>query len=133
MCVLIWIAILGGSNAYTQHTIILYKIKQYIIHAMYIVKLSPLASWPGAMINPQWLELPMFRTDFCGLKLFEPLKFDCTQITLRIRTASIGIGDTALLSREVTLSELFCAPSEKRSTLKGKNLFPLWINSFLLE
>ena len=31
-------------------------------------KLSPFASWTGAMINPQWLELPMSRTNFHGPK-----------------------------------------------------------------
>ena len=31
-------------------------------------KLSSFASWPGAMINPQWLELPMSRTYFHGPK-----------------------------------------------------------------
>ena len=33
-----------------------------------IPKLSPFASWPGIMINPQWLELPMSRTYFHGPK-----------------------------------------------------------------
>ena len=31
-------------------------------------ELSPLTSCPGAMINPQWLELPMSRTNFHGPK-----------------------------------------------------------------
>ena len=31
-------------------------------------KLSPFASRPGAMINPQWLELPISRTNFHGPK-----------------------------------------------------------------
>ena len=31
-------------------------------------ELSSFASWPGAMIYPQWLELPMSRTNFHGLK-----------------------------------------------------------------
>ena len=31
-------------------------------------KLSLFASWTGAMINPQWLELPMARTIFHGPK-----------------------------------------------------------------
>ena len=33
-----------------------------------IPKLSLFASWTGAMINPQWLELPMSRTIFYGPK-----------------------------------------------------------------
>ena len=32
------------------------------------LKLSLFASWTGAMINPQWLELPMSRTNFHGPK-----------------------------------------------------------------
>ena len=31
-------------------------------------KLSLFASWTGAMINPQWLDLPMSRTNFHGPK-----------------------------------------------------------------
>ena len=31
-------------------------------------KLLPFASWPGTMINPQWLELPMWGTNLHGLK-----------------------------------------------------------------
>ena len=31
-------------------------------------KLSPFASWPGTVNNPQWLELPMSRTNFYGPK-----------------------------------------------------------------
>ena len=50
----------GDSNEYTQHTIIVEKIKKKYR------KLSIFASRPGTMINPQWLELPMSRTIFCG-------------------------------------------------------------------
>ena len=42
-----------------------------------IPKLSPFASWPGAMMNPQWLELPMSRKNSMVAKLFETLTFDC--------------------------------------------------------
>ena len=35
--------------------------------------------------------------------------------------------------RGATLSKSFCFPSEKGSTLKGKNLLPLGANSLLLE
>ena len=52
----------GNSNEYTQHTIIVKEIKKKI------PKLSLFASWPGTMINPQWLELPMSRTIFYGPK-----------------------------------------------------------------
>ena len=43
-----------------------------------IPKLSPFVSWPGVMINPQWLELPMSCLEQISmiLKLFEPFKFD---------------------------------------------------------
>ena len=37
------------------------------------------------------------------------------------------------LSRETTLSKLILLPSEKGSSLKGKNLLPLGANSILLE
>ena len=43
----------------------------------YFPKLSPFASWPGTMINPQWLKLPISRTNFHAPKIFEPLRFDC--------------------------------------------------------
>ena len=51
----------GYSNEYTQHTIIVKEIKK-------IPKLSVFASWPGIMINPYWLELPMSRIIFYGPK-----------------------------------------------------------------
>ena len=51
----------GNSSEYTQHTVIVKEVKK-------IPKLSLFASWPGTMINPQWLELPMSLTFFYGLK-----------------------------------------------------------------
>ena len=36
-------------------------------------------------------------------------------------------------SGDASLLKLFCLPSEKSSTLKGKNLLPLGANSILLE
>ena len=62
---------LGDSNEYTQHTIIVMEIKKF-------PKLSLFAFWPGTMINPQCLELPMSRIIFMVPKGFEPSKFDCT-------------------------------------------------------
>ena len=41
------------------------------------------ASWPGAIINPQWLELPLSRTNFMVPNVFEPLKFDCTCMCIK--------------------------------------------------
>ena len=32
--------------------------------ASILLKSPPAASWPGTMINPQWLELPMSQTNF---------------------------------------------------------------------
>ena len=49
----------GDSNEYTQHTIIVKERKKN-------PKLLLFASYPGTMINPQWLELPMSRTIFYG-------------------------------------------------------------------
>ena len=46
------------SNEYTQHTIISKEDRQDIF------KLFPFASWPGAKINPERLELPLSRTNF---------------------------------------------------------------------
>ena len=40
---------------------------------------------------------------------------------------------THTLSRATALSKLLSLPSEKGSSLKGKNLLPLGANSFLLE
>ena len=45
----------GSSNEYTEHTIILKKD---------IPRLYKLAPWPGSVINTQWVELPMTRTNF---------------------------------------------------------------------
>ena len=71
----------GVSNEYTQHTIIVKEIKK-------APKLSLFASWPGTMINPQWLELSMSRTFFMVPKMFEPLKFDCV---LRVRAFEVRL------------------------------------------
>ena len=38
-----------------------------------------------------------------------------------------------IFTGEVTLSKLFCLPSEKGSAVKAKNLLSLGANSFLLE
>ena len=40
----------------------------YIEDGEAITQLSRFASWSGAMINSQWLELPMSRTKFHGPK-----------------------------------------------------------------
>ena len=48
---------------------------------------------------------------------------------------SVGylIRGTYKLSGRATLSTLFCLPSEYGSTIKGMNLLPVGVNSFLLE
>ena len=46
----------GDSNMYTQHTIFIEGQKD-------ILKVSPL---PHDLINPQWLEQPMSRTNLYG-------------------------------------------------------------------
>ena len=53
----------GDSNDYIQHTIILEDRKG-------TVRLSTFASWPGAMINSQWLE----RITKTCLYNFDPIK-----------------------------------------------------------
>ena len=55
----------SSSNEYTQHTIIVKKIKK---KKKKIPELSPFSSWPSVMINPQLLELPISRTNFHGPK-----------------------------------------------------------------
>ena len=40
-------------------------------------KLSLFASWPGAMIKPQWLECPYLEQISTVPKMFEQMKFDC--------------------------------------------------------
>ena len=52
----------SDSNEYTQHT------NHCVENRKDFPKLSPFASSTGAMINPQWLELPMSRTNFHGPK-----------------------------------------------------------------
>ena len=46
----------GDSNENKQYTIMLKKIEKY----------PYCASWPGAMINTHWLELPLSRTYLHG-------------------------------------------------------------------
>ena len=41
-----------------------------------------------------------------------------------IKIEELSFRETDTLSKEITLSILFFRPSEKRSTLKGKNLLP---------
>ena len=62
----------GDSNDYIQHTV------TFIEDRTYIPKSSPFASWLGAMINPQWLELPMSRTNvFITERYWRQLYFLC--------------------------------------------------------
>ena len=49
---MLFVLITAVSNEYTLYTIV------------YINKLPPFASWPGATIKLQWLVLPMSRTNF---------------------------------------------------------------------
>ena len=63
LCVLIRIASRGNSNEYTQHTW-----AAFIEDEKNIPKLYTFASWPGAIINTQWLKLPMSRITFHGPK-----------------------------------------------------------------
>ena len=50
----------------------------------------------------------------------------------RIMLARLGLKGNGYTSED-DISIRFCFPSEKGSTLKGKNLLPLGANSFLLE
>ena len=44
----------GDFNEITQHAFMLKKIKKY----------SYYATWPGALVNPHWLDLPLSRSNF---------------------------------------------------------------------
>ena len=69
----------GNSNEYTQHTIIRKKIKKLSLNY------SPFVSCPSPRINPQWLELPISRTNFHGPKevwAIEVLLYTCSVIHL---------------------------------------------------
>ena len=50
----------GNSNEYTQHTIMVLKIKNIFLNYRYLL--------PDQEDNPQWLELPTSQTNFHGLK-----------------------------------------------------------------
>ena len=63
LCVLIRIASMRDSNENTQHTFMLQKIKEFL-----------LCLWPGAIINPHWLELTLSRTNIHGLKGVRAIK-----------------------------------------------------------
>ena len=61
----------GDSNEYTQHAL-------YFMEAgKDIPKVSPFTSRSVVMINPQWLELPMSRTNFYGPKDVRVTEVDC--------------------------------------------------------
>ena len=60
----------GDSNEYTHH--------YCVENRKGFPKLSLSASWPGAMINPQWLELPISRINFMVPKMFQPFRFYCS-------------------------------------------------------
>ena len=62
LCVLIRIALL--RQFYWVHSTYNYCVE----NRKKVPKLSLFASWPGAMINPQWLKLPLSRTNFHGPK-----------------------------------------------------------------
>ena len=63
----------GKSNEYTQHTVIVLIEKKK--KKKKLSKLSPLTSWPGTMIYPQWLEQLMPRTRFDGPKDVRAFEF----------------------------------------------------------
>ena len=69
----------GDSKEYTQHT------HHIIEDRKDITKLSPFVSWPCAMLNPQWLELPMPRTKFHGpiyVRVIEVLQYELLLLNL---------------------------------------------------
>ena len=60
-----------------------------------ISKLFPIASWPDAIINPEWLELPKSRTDYHSPK-------DVRAIEVRLYNISAAIikGSTRIVTSD---------------------------------
>ena len=54
--------------------------------------ISPFASKPDGMINPQWLKLPMSRTNFYGPKDVPAIEVHCTLVSCLIMMVTIGYG-----------------------------------------
>ena len=72
------------------------------------------------------------------MKIDTDINISCTINTLQLKIKAMRTNFCPLrgmdtLSGEKTLSDLFYLPSEKGSTLKGKNFLPLGENSFFLE
>ena len=64
-------------------------------------------------------------------QMYHKYRQACRKGRWSLRTHKYDLGEL-ILSRETTVSKLFCLPSEKRSFL-GKNLLPLGADSFLIE
>ena len=83
----------------------------YHLEGRKIPKLPSFASWPGVMINPHWLELPISRTNLHGPK-------DVRAIGVRLY----------ILKGKQNRSQI-----ELILSLKEKNMLFLGANSFILE
>ena len=73
-------------------------------------KLSLFASWPGAMINPQWLELPMSRTNFYGPK-------DIRAVEVRLY-----VQDIPCWSYATDTVHLLCEPPHQKTFATSENI-----------
>ena len=65
----------GDSNEYPQYNIIVKKLEKMFQNYRHFASLS------GVMINLQWLELPISRTNFHGPKDVRALRFDYMLVT----------------------------------------------------
>ena len=77
----------GDSKEYTRHTITVENRKDF-------PKLSLFASRTGAMINPQWLELPMSRTNIHGHKDVRAIEVRLYYILLAVTVLVTGFAWT---------------------------------------
>ena len=91
----------GDSNEYTQHTIIIQKIEKTSLNYVH---------WPGVIINPQWLEVPMSRINLDGPKLFRAIEVRLYLLFIHIstRTIKMSLVNTFIGLITKTYSSLSC-------------------------
>ena len=85
--------------------------KYYVETRKDFPKLSLFASWPGALINPLWLELPIFQTNVHGLKYVGAigvrLCYICwlyfTKVTRPLSESATALQSTLIISNSETI------------------------------
>ena len=108
-------------NEYTQHT-------HYFIESRKVVPKSSLFTFSSdAIVNPQWLELPMSRTNFHGPK-------DVRAVEVRLYVARVTMAETTdeRAGFDIRCFKVFrgcsCQP-DKTALLRICGLFP-WYSPF---